>query len=125
MRQKNSSDSSSSDNSPPAVQMSLPGLIAFSVSLVVATGLLTWFLVGRAHTPKAIAPLATDIEHGKSPKQIPPWGELVKYNIQLERPEEYAAFEFDNSSNRDWTFGGASLAQARQVMLNCGVPTNL
>ncbi|TAL03341.1 MAG: hypothetical protein EPO07_06400 [Verrucomicrobia bacterium] len=115
----------------PAVQMTLPGLILFSVSLIVATGLLTWFLAGRGRAPESdarssgVASAGADVERRKSSAPMPPWGELVQYNIMLERPEEYAAFEFQNSSNRTWTFGGMTAGQARAAMLACGVASNL
>jgi hypothetical protein len=62
---------------------------------------------------------------GKSSAATPPWGELVKYDIQLERPEEYAAFEFNHCRNRDWSFGRMTPGQARQLMTTCGLPMNL
>ncbi|HMP83392.1 MAG TPA: hypothetical protein PKA41_11890, partial [Verrucomicrobiota bacterium] len=49
----------------------------------------------------------------------------MKSDIQLERPEEYVAFELDHSKNRDWNFGVATTAQVRGILLDCGIPAEL
>jgi hypothetical protein len=64
-------------------------------------------------------------QSGRPSDKTPPWGDFLKYDIQLERPEEYVAFEFNKSSNRDWDFGAVTPARARQLMLSCGLPADL
>jgi hypothetical protein len=97
--------------------------------LVVASSLLTGFFVGRKPADNAggAGPSATEkgAQAAKPPKEAMPWGDLLKSDIQIERPGEYVAFEFGNSRDRDWHFGAVTPAQAREVMVNCGMPPHL
>jgi len=111
----------------PTVRFSVVGLIGFSMSLVVTTGLLTWFVV--RHNPPTIAPpkdaAVAASEDAPLPAVVPPWGELVERDIMLDRPDEYAAFELDQSRRMDWIFARKSPAQVRATMQICGVPDAL
>jgi hypothetical protein len=57
------------------------------------------------------------------PAEIPPWGELLEVNVNLEQPEEYLAFELAKSSASVWAFDMGSAEQVRAILLECGFTT--
>jgi hypothetical protein len=106
------------------VQFNLLGLVAFSVSLVMATGLLAFALGRNANKSggAAVSPVsASRNPSDKAPAEIPPWGELVAYDTQLERPEEYTAMELNRIAEPVWDFNGLQIDQVRGLMLACGL----
>src|SRR5262245_50751736 len=103
------------------VQFNLIGLVVFTVSLVAATGVLSYALARPVH--KSIPPPASvALADARPPSDVPAWGEFTSYDIELERPEEYVAFEIaDREKARPWIFDQAKPEQARELMLKCGL----
>lgn len=127
---KNSSSSSSESSAGRgiAVRFTLVGLIVFSVSLVLAGGLLTSGVLSiRArNTPLAdrgLLPGETivDQEGSSFTRETPPWGELLTSDIEVERPEEYAAYETKTNEPPAWVFDKMPPEKARTLMLACGL----
>jgi len=122
-------DGKSSTNGGILVQLSLVGLVIFSVALVAASGLITYGLVaGRSRgnlekgdtgipNAQALAGSRTILEQ----KDPPPWGQFVTRDIDLEQPEEYVAFELDKTPTETWTFEGLTPERVRGLMQSCGV----
>ncbi|MEY4385675.1 MAG: hypothetical protein RLY20_958 [Verrucomicrobiota bacterium] len=106
------------------IRFSALGLTVFSVGLVLVSTLATLQLVRRPEVPSPtlnISP-ASDQAPAKPTAPIPPWGEFVEYDINLEQPDEYLGFELANTNRApQWTFSGMDRAQARQLMLDSGV----
>src|SRR5262245_40324593 len=129
MRQKKSPESNPGVSPTPAVQLSLTGLILFSMSLVATSGAVVWLLVRPPSTTVSDSAVTTvgsiDAGSANQPNQDGPWGELIKENTHIECPEEYAAFELERSRKTEWVFGGMTTAQVRQAMLACGMTTEL
>src|SRR5207244_1862115 len=95
------------------IQFNLVGLILFTVSVVLAVGVLAYGLAhARARPAPADQPgvVVADPEVGTRPdippREIPPWGELLTSDIELEPPEEYLAFDVDKNWTLAWTFEG-------------------
>lgn len=105
------------------VQFTLPGLVVFIVSLMLTTGLLVFFLARPSQKIQVSAGEAAAHDHSevKAPESIPPWGELLVYDTQMERPEEYTALEVSKIDKPKWIFSGKQPAEARQLMLACGL----
>jgi hypothetical protein len=107
------------------VQFNLLGLVIFSVSLVLATGVLEFALAhplnktSSPSVPPASIPPGRAVD--KPPQDVPPWGEFNAYDIELERPEEYAAFELSRDKIPVWSFDGMTPDQVRESLLKCGL----
>jgi hypothetical protein len=115
--------------SPPAtgqgtlIRFSLAGFIVFSVSLlVIASGLAYWLITSRVSLPGAglIGSVRAQTP-ASSPASAAPWGELVTYNIELERPTEYVAYETSSNQPPAWVFTGMSHGQVRNTLLASGL----
>src|SRR3954452_9388618 len=95
------------------VQFTLPGLVGFIVALVLASGLLAYALARPVQkngtSPAGVA--RQDPSDSKPPQTVPPWGELITFDTQLERPEEYTAQEVSNLKKPRWVFSGMQPAQ--------------
>lgn len=50
-----------------------------------------------------------------------PWGDLLTYNIRVEQPTEYTAFQQLSTSGPRWHFGTLSLPAIRQLLLDSGL----
>jgi hypothetical protein len=102
------------------VQFNLISLVIFSVSLILATGALSFAL---STSPNKIGrPLSAEqaaVVH--PPDNIPAWGELITYDVEMERPEEFTAMEIENVGIPTWTFEKADAAQVRKTLTNCGL----
>ncbi len=115
------------DNSGATViQVNLLGVVIFSVALVIASGLLTFGLVEwRGKNPGVPAKSnASSTNNGGSVAQWqgepPPWGDLVTRNIELEKPDEYVAYEANTNHVPTWTFPAMQPPQVRELMLTSG-----
>jgi hypothetical protein len=120
---KNSTGASTGDRT--VLQIDLRGAILLSLALIVASGLLTygWLRSGKGRDDRQAAPMFADkdLRPGQRPEETPPWGELITYDIRLEQPEEYLAFELDRLRAPTWVFEGMTPAQVRQVMVSAGL----
>jgi hypothetical protein len=108
------------------VRFNLLGLVVFSVSLILATGLLSLALehpldkLGSrlfAHVVSASPSPADD----SPPAEVPPWGELIAQEVEIECPEEYLSSEASTNKAPTWTFEGMKPEQVRALMLACGL----
>jgi hypothetical protein len=107
------------------IQFNLFGLVIFSVSLIVAAGLLSFALAHPLDkvSSRIFSSFAAEKKDSTdlAPKETPAWGELMTYDVEMERPEEYAAMEINNLAQPTWTFEGMNPAQARKTLSDCGV----
>jgi hypothetical protein len=110
------------------IQFSLVGLVIFSISLVLASGFFAYWLACRrspadqvAQNDNTQAPGQTNVI---STDKNSPWGELNIRNIELERPEEYVAYEANSNLPPAWTFVQMTPDQTRKLMANCGLNQN-
>ena len=109
------------------IQLNLLGLVIFSVSLVVASGLLTFGLISWHDRRDAPIAQSRAVSAGKTSGgsvsswqgETPPWGDLVTYNIELEKPDEYVAFESNTNRPPSWAFPGMQPLAVRALMLTC------
>src|SRR5712671_6607537 len=92
--------SSKQDATGRLIQFTLPGLIAFTVSLIASTGLLIYGLyyftlrnvaADRKNPVSSTATAANHLGMAQTNNEGA-WGQLVVREIQLERPPEYVAF---------------------------------
>ena len=112
-------------NGSTVIQFSLLGLVVFSISLILASGSVAYWAAGK-HAPGAVI---SQISYAPQPgvtndatsDNTNPWGELSIRNIQLERPEEYVAYEANSNQPPSWTFVGMTPDQSRQLMTDCGL----
>lgn len=114
-----------------SIRLSLIGLISLCVSLVVSSALVTHFLGRNSISPNTLPTLsvlpAPDSASGEiqtpaqSLKDLPPWGELLTLDIELEQPEEYVSFEATSKLEVVWVFSGCSLTQTRNILASSGM----
>ena len=104
-------------------RFTLTGLMAFSMALVLAGGVLAYGL-RMISSPN---PAERDLFHldnhraDKAPAETPAWGELTTADITLEAPEEYLGFELKNIKTPAWTFPSMTPEQVRTLLTSCGV----
>ncbi len=105
------------------VQLHLLGIIVFSLSLVLASAVVTFGLTkwhaaaGQTRTgmdPDGVV----DVETANPP----PWGQLALRDLDLEQPDEYVAFETGTNHAETWTFSGLVPDQVRALMQSCAMP---
>jgi hypothetical protein len=115
--------SGSRDAAGFVIQLNLAGLVIFSLSLVAAAGLVTYGLMSsRARAVAFDSSSASVLGAAPAPHTLPPWGELVTSDIDLEQPAEYAGFDLESHPEPTWSFAGMKPDQARALMISCGVP---
>jgi len=101
------------------IQFSLAGLIVLILSLVLGSGFLAYALVRPvAKDERKVSGDAGSVV--EKVQAIPPWGELIAYDTQMERPEEYTALEVNRIDRAKWIFTGKTPEQARELMRECG-----
>lgn len=105
------------------VQFNLVGLVIFSVSLILATGALSFALSSPPNKSDGQFSRAnTSAEkNDPTPAIVPPWGELITYDVEMERPEEFTAMEVNEIGVPTWTFENATVTQVRQVLRTVGL----
>ena len=102
---------------PNVFRFNLPGLAVFSTALVLTGSALTYAMrdvrlpAARMSTSdRASEPNERRERRGRSLKG--PWGELLVRDIEIERPEEYIAYDGEPLTET-WTFGGSTPGEAR------------
>jgi hypothetical protein len=101
-------------------------LTFFSTALVLAGALagsglfasLPWTNGGKSRGADA---LTTNSPTAPESAETPPWGDLLKTDIWVERPEEYVAIEAQTNQPPEWFFEKQSPDKARELMLSCGL----
>src|SRR5438105_15383310 len=88
------------------VHLTLRGLIALCVSMVLATGILMHIVTPRRLWSVFPPRGGSDIPNDTAPTEVPPWGELIKEDVEIEQPEEYVAFEATANRVAAWHFTG-------------------
>ena len=118
------------DSPAPAqnvIRLKFSSLIVLCVSLVAATGAvmaLLSLIVMRQAQPGLPADYGRPMGmKADRPTTIPPWGEFVTFDIELEQPQEYVAFEITANRTSRWCFPSLAPAQVRNVMQSCGLTT--
>lgn len=119
-------ESATPATSPASViQLKPASLIALCVTLVAATAVCTGLLaVGIAHQESARFGLAygqSSPLNATGPATNPPWGELVKFDLEVEQPDEYVAFEPVSNRVAEWYFPGRNPAQVRELLHTAGL----
>ena len=127
----NNNNNRASSESAGFIQFKPAGLALFSISLIVVTGLLTALLMenyARPALPKqpaAVTTPASSSADATPPGEMPPWGELLTHDIDLEQPEEYVAFELSQKQPPRWVFAGLNRDQTRAQLLAAGLSEEL
>jgi hypothetical protein len=120
-----SKEAGSVPQSPNVIQLKLSSLIVLAISVIVTTAACTAIIafgVTRATPPTGMvgfgqpSPLnaATDDTN-------PPWGELVKLDLEVEQPDEYVAFEPLTNRVTRWIFPDHAPAQVRDLLQTLGL----
>jgi len=110
------------------IQLHLLGIIVFSVSLVLASALVTYGFVkvheasgGGRNSPKLYAVTNSIGTVETEMTNVPSWGQLTVHDIDLEQPEEYVAYEINTNRVETWTFEGINPDAVRTVMRSSGL----
>jgi hypothetical protein len=114
------------------IRLSSLGAVVIGVALVAAAGLVTYGLrntgspnsTGNGQAYMFAAETNTDDYSTPEPRPMPPWGEMIVRDFDLEQPEEYAAYSDSTNQVERWTFEGMDPAQVRALMLSCGLTTS-
>lgn len=124
MRNKESADPVT--NPANIIQLKFSNLIALCVSLVVATaictGLLAYGLL-QFSSPHSSLPAygePTPLSAIK-PDTNPPWGELIKLDLEVEQPDEYIAFEPISNRVATWFFPDRTPTQVHEILQSVGL----
>lgn len=110
------------------IQLNLVGVIIFSVALVLASVLVAYGLLkggsspGKTTAAHTALNLSNEYSEAKLP-ELPPWGQLLIRDIDLQQPEEYVAYETGTNRVETWLFTGRSPAEVKATMQDCGVAT--
>jgi hypothetical protein len=120
-----SKEAGSVPESTNVIQLKLSSLIVLAISVIVTTAACTAIIafgVTRGTPPTGTvgfgqpSPLnaATDDTN-------PPWGELVKLDLDVEQPDEYVAFEPLTNRVARWIFPNHTPAQVRALLPTLGL----
>lgn len=113
-----------SEKNNERIQLKFSSLVVLCVSLVLATGtimLVSSLLMFRGRSPAPPADFGKPMGMNTPvPNTIPPWGEFVTFDIQLEQPEEYVAYESMTNRIARWVFPGKSPNEVQAMMSSCG-----
>jgi hypothetical protein len=129
-RLKNSStNGKSSTSGGMLIQLNFVGLTVFSVALIATSVLITYSLVANrpGHQLKPVDNGRDEFQAlaGAAPikeqKEPPPWGQFISRDIDLEQPEEYVAYQLNETTVEKWTFEGMTPDQVRSLMQSSGV----
>jgi hypothetical protein len=109
------------------IQLHLLGIVVFSLSLVLASTLMTYGFV-KGHEarsgdklPRLYTAAAPDGSLETEMTNVPPWGQLVARDLDLEQPQEYVAYKTDTNNVETWTFPDMNPAAVRAAMQSCGL----
>ena len=92
--------------------------LAVWTCVVAVTAMVTHFADKALTARKSGA----DVGSRQSPGNLPPWGELVTYDIQFEQPREYLGFVQTENLAPLWHFGGLTLVkQVHDFLLDAGL----
>lgn len=111
-------------NDRPGIRLTQGGLILLCTSLIVASSLLTHFL-GRSRNGGIASASPSTEAPAPAAKDVPPWGELMTLDIELEQPEEYVSFEATTDRVASWTFTDKTLKQTREILAEAGLSPGL
>ncbi len=106
------------------IQLKLSSLIGLCVCLVAATAVSTALLMfgllqlTQPHDSFAFGQPAP--RAAAKPDTNPPWGELIKYDLEVEQPDEYVAFEPVSNRVPQWFFPGQTPVQVREALQQVG-----
>ena len=103
-------------------------LVAFSASLILASGALVFTLMRTLNHDFRARLLRWSLvqpARDAAPTTTPAWGELLTSDVQLENPEEYLATDFDTSRPPTRVFDRLSLDQVRALLRDCGLSAAL
>ena len=91
--------------------------MAVCVVLVAATAVTTHIAdrVFAAHASDRGAP------NGKAPRDVPPWGELNVYDIQIDPPQEYIDLTSTGDRVAIWRFDGMTADQTHGLLVQSGL----
>ncbi|HTY89473.1 MAG TPA: hypothetical protein VMB80_18630 [Candidatus Acidoferrum sp.] len=115
------------------IQLSLTGLTIFSVALVATSALVTHLVTVKSSANLKSAEASADNRAAEASIPVvanttvreqanpPPWGQLVSWDIDLEQPVEYLAYEIATNKMETWTFVGMTPTQVRSLLQSCGV----
>jgi hypothetical protein len=126
-----SSKEAAGNSSQPTnvIQLRLSRLIVLCACLVTATALGTGALVFGLIQMEARRPdRLPGIPFGQptpfntpKPDTNPPWGELIKLDLEVEQPDEYVAFEPVSNRVTQWYFPGQTPVQVRASLQAAGL----
>jgi len=117
-----SNKESAAESSSPknVIQLKLSSLIGLCVALIAATaictGLIAYAFVHSMQPRSALGFGQPSPLTALKPETNPPWGELVKYDLEVEQPDEYVAFEPISNRVAQWFFPGCNPAQVRELL---------
>lgn len=107
------------------IQLKLSSLIVLCVTLIVATaictGLMAFGLVRSLPERSSVGFGQPSPLTALKPETNPPWGELVKFDLEVEQPDEYVAFEPISNRVAQWFFPNRSPAQVRELLQKNGL----
>lgn len=111
-------------NPSNVIQLRVASLILLCVSLVAVTalsvgGVALWFAPAGRGGPAYGQP--TPLSAGQVDTN-PPWGELVKFDLEVEQPDEYVEFEPISNRVARWFFPGRAPAQVRGLLQSLKLP---
>lgn len=106
------------------IQFNLVGLMIFSICMLGAGAFFGRGWKSERSTASKISHDVLATASSLKATNLPPWGELVIQDIELEQPPEYLAFEIVTNLVPAWHFNNLTHQAAGELMLSCGLPSN-
>jgi len=107
------------------IHLKLSSLIGLCICLVagtaVSTALLLFGLLQFTQPHSGIAFGQPSPLSATKPDTSPPWGELIKKDLEVEQPDEYVAFEPVSNRVTQWFFPGQTPVQVRERLQTAGL----
>ena len=112
-----------------AITLSKRSALTIFAAAVVAGGLVALATVLVMELRHGRPPAATDFGRDRDQipavptrTNVPPWGELVEYDVEFEKPDEYITVPTGTNLTTRWFVGHSARREFEQLALSAGIP---
>ena len=122
----NSNEIASSPDNPVVFQIGLKSVVSICLLQLVVVLVLVFHPFGKSGRRAAgalAAPAVSEVRDGSSATTagVPPWGELVLHDMDVQRPDEYLEIDLKKGVSTAWNFPGTNPDQVRSLLVSCGL----
>lgn len=116
------------DRGGMTITLSSRGVVVLAAAVIIAGLAMAFALMKLERTTARAVPaglLKKDPDHAsanRATRESSPWGELVIYNVEVEKPDEYLSPNIDTNQPTRWFFGPVTPQQLAMYLEKGGIP---